>query len=204
MFYVVLFPLKSVKTQSGFVGLLSFYVIGKEGDVLSTQNKIKYDSEYISYVKNGDSAAVFIVRDIVRSIDTSGMWIDVISTSGYKNEFGKWDFSSITIELFPRKTKPIYPQYASIEDKKYITWKTANEDIDKQRLQGYRGEKFTICPKLVNKNQGKTKTIEKIWNKKFGRYVPKDWARSSDCEVHKKKVPIEPVWEYHIISIKRL
>ena len=56
----------------------------------------------------------------------------------------------------------------------------------------------------MNKNQGKTKTIEKIWNKKFGRYVPKDWARSSDCEVHKKKVPIEPAWEYHIISIKRL
>ena len=187
-----------------FAGLLSFCVIGKEGDVLSNQNKIKYDSAYISYVANGDSAAVFIARDIVRSIDTSGMWIDVISTSGYKNEFGKWDFSSITIELFPRKTKPIYPKYASIEDKKFITWKTANEDIAKQRSQGYRGKKFIICPKLVNKNQGKTKTIEMIWNKKFGQYVPKDWARSSDCEVHKKKVPIEPAWEYHIISIKRL
>ena len=63
-----------------FAGLLSFCVIGKEGDVLSNQNKIKYDSAYISYVANGDSAAVFIARDIVRSIDTSGMWIDVIST----------------------------------------------------------------------------------------------------------------------------
>ena len=63
---------------------------------------------------------------------------------------------------------------------------------------------FVICPKLVNKNQGKTKTIEKIWNKKFGRYVPKHWARTSDCEVHIKKVPIQPAWEYHIISIKRL
>ena len=54
---------------------------------MSNQNKIKYDSAYISYVANGDSAAVFIARDIVRSIDTSGMWIDVISTSGYKNEY---------------------------------------------------------------------------------------------------------------------
>lgn len=171
---------------------------------MSNQNKIKYDSEYISYVENGDSAAVFIVRDIVRSIDTSGMWIDVISTSGYKNKFNQWDFSSITIELFPRKTKPIYPQIATPEDKKYITWQTANVDIAKQRSQGYRGKKITICPKLVNKNQGKTKTIEKIWNKKFGRYVSKCWARSSDCEVHKKKVPIKPEWEYHIISIKRL
>ena len=171
---------------------------------MRNQNKIKYDSAYISYVANGGSAAVFIVRDIVRSIDTSGMWIDVISTSGYKNEFGKWDFSSITIELFPRKIRPIYPKYVSTEDKKFITWKTANEDIAKQRLQGYRGKKFTICPELVNKNQGKTKTIEKIWNKKFDRYVPKHWARSSDCEVRKKKVPIEPAWEYHIISIKKL
>ena len=54
-------------------GLLYFCVINKEGDTLSNQNKIKYDSAYISYVANGDSAAVFIVRDVVRSIDTSGM-----------------------------------------------------------------------------------------------------------------------------------
>ena len=180
------------------------FVYGEDGDILNVQNKIKYDSAYISYVEHGDSAAVFIVRDIVKSIDTSGMWIDVLNTSGYKNNYGKWDFSSITIELFPRKTKPIYPQYASTEDKKYITWKTANEDIAKQRLQGYRGKKFIIYSKLVNKNHGKTKTIEKIWNKKFGRYVPKHWARTSDCEVHKEKVAIEPEWEYHIISVKRL
>lgn len=191
-------------TNRKLQGLLYFCVINKEGDTLSNQNKIKYDSAYISYVANGDSAAVFIVRDVVRSIDTSGMWIDVISTSGHKNKFDQWDFSSITIELFPRKTEPIYPPNASTEDKKYITWKAANEDIAKQRSQGYRGKKFTVCPKLVNKNQGKTKTIEKIWNKEFGRYVPKHWARTSDCEVHIKKVPIQPAWEYHIISIKRL
>lgn len=176
----------------------------KEGDVLNKKNKIKYDSEYISYVENGDSAAVFIVRDIVKSINTSGVWIDVLSTSGYKNEYCKWDFSSITIELFPRKIKPVYPEYASIEDKKYITWKTANEDISEQRKKGYKGKRFVICPKLVNKNQGKTKIVEKIWNKKFNQYIPKDWARSADCEVHKKKIPVNPKWEYHIISIKKL
>ena len=170
---------------------------------MNNQNKIKYSSEYISYVESGASAAVFIVRDIVKSIDTSGMWIDVLATSGYKNRGGAWNFSSITIELFPRQTKPIYPKSANENDKKYITWKTAVEDIAKQRSQGYRGKKFTICPKLVNKNQGKTKTIEKIWNKKFEQYVPKSWA-TSDCEVHKKKVPVKPVWEYHILSIKRL
>ena len=96
-------------------------------------NEKKNDPEYISYLQNGDSAAVFIVRDIVKSVNTSGMWIDILSTSGGKNEYGKWDFSSISIELFPRKIKPVYPEYSSIADKKYITWKTANEDISKQR-----------------------------------------------------------------------
>jgi hypothetical protein len=165
---------------------------------------VKYDSKYISYVENGDSAAVFIARDIAEDIDTYGMWIDVIKTSGYKNRYDKWDFSNITIELFPRKTRPIYPEGSSTEDKKYITWKTANEDIDKQRQRGYRGEKFTICPKLVNKNQGKTKTIKQIWNKRLRQYVAKNRAGSPDCEVHEKKVPMEPEWEYQIISIKRL
>lgn len=107
-------------------------------------NEKKNDPEYISYLQNGDSAAVFIVRDIVKSVNTSGMWIDILSTSGGKNEYGKWDFSSITIELFPRKIKPVYPEYSSIADKKYITWKTANEDISKQRKKGYKGKRFVI------------------------------------------------------------
>ena len=102
-------------------------------DMIAQYNQKKNDPEYISYLQNGDSAAVFIVRDIVKSVNTSGMWIDILSTSGGKNEYGKWDFSSITIELFPRKIKPVYPEYSSIADKKYITWKTANEDISKQR-----------------------------------------------------------------------
>lgn len=171
---------------------------------MKKENKIKYDSEYISYVEHGDSAAVFIVRDLVKNIDTSKMWIDIIKTWGEKNESGVWDFVKIKIELFPRKIKPIYPQNASTEDKKYITWKTAHEDIDQQRSQGYIGKKFIIFLKLVNKNQDKTGIIEKKWNKKFGRYVPKHCARSSDCEVQKKKVPVKPVWEYHIISVKKL
>ena len=34
-------------------------------------NEKKNDPEYISYLQNGDSAAVFIVRDIVKSVNTS-------------------------------------------------------------------------------------------------------------------------------------
>lgn len=48
-------------------------------------DKIKYDSKYISYVKDGNSAAVFIIRDIVKSIDTKRKWIDIIEKKGNKN-----------------------------------------------------------------------------------------------------------------------
>ena len=81
-------------------------------------HKRKYDSEYISYVETGESVAVFITRDIANSIDTKGKWADVFSTKGDKNDADQWDFTEIVIEIFPRKKKPVYPEYASDEDKK--------------------------------------------------------------------------------------
>ena len=122
-------------------------------------DKKKYDAEYISYVESGESAAVFVARDIVRSIDTTGKWIDVLEPHpvGYKNQDGQWDFEYFIVELFPRKTRPKYPEEADEEDKKYITWQTAHADIDRQRRQGYRGVRFKICPKLVNRNKRKNK-----------------------------------------------
>ena len=41
--------------------------------------KVAYSAEYISYVENGESAAVFITRDIAKEVPTNGMWVDVIS-----------------------------------------------------------------------------------------------------------------------------
>ena len=54
--------------------------------------KIKYSAEYILYLANGESVAVFITRDIVNSINTSGKWIDVIELQGRENMYGKWSF----------------------------------------------------------------------------------------------------------------
>ena len=45
----------------------------------------------------------------------------------------------------------------SDEDKKYITWQTAHDDISEQRRCGYNGTRFRICPKLVNRNRGKNR-----------------------------------------------
>ncbi len=89
----------------------------------SNNQNIKYSPEYISYLANGDSAAVFITRDIVKSINTKDKWIDVIELQGQKNWDCKWDFKRIVVEILPRKIKPIYPKNATLEMKKYITWK---------------------------------------------------------------------------------
>ena len=117
----------------------------------------KHDAAYISYVESGESAAVFVARDIVRSIDTNGKWIDVLDYDGDKNWDYQWEFEYFTFELFPRKTRPKYPKEATEEDIKYITWKTAHADINMQRRQGYRGVRFKIFSKLVNRNKGKNK-----------------------------------------------
>ena len=166
-------------------------------------NKYKHDTDYISYVESGESAAVFVARDIVRSIDTSGMWIDILSLDGFKNEDNRWDFQYFTIELFPRKKYPKYPNNATDEDKKYITWKTAHEDIAEQRRHGYQGTKFRINSKLVNRNKGKYHKVKAAWNLTFRQWVPDTWFCSS-CEWREKKVPHKPKWDYDILAIKRL
>ena len=193
----------------------------KQVEEIKKEQAKKYGSEFISYLEDGESAAIFIVRDIVKSINTHGKWIDVLKTEGKKNKWDRWDFSKIEVEIFPRKTNPeykIYPENATEREKiqidmynHYLTWKTANEDIDKWRAEGYVGQKFEVCPKLVNKNRGKFKEIvlKEIWSPYLNLWMPLE-RRTPSCdensirEVGTKKVPLKPKWEYYILSIKRL
>ena len=174
------------------------------------KKRMKYSAEYISYVEHGDSAIVFITRDIVRSINTNGKWIDVVSSEGGQKIFTdegdskyRWDFKSFIVELFPRVTKPDYSNAWTDEDKKYITWATANEDIKKWRRKGYKGQKYMVRPKLVNQNKGEYHTVKRLWNKKFERFVPEKW-KNADCEYRKVKVPVSPDWQYYILSVKKI
>ena len=173
---------------------------------MDTKEKIQHDAEYISYIEHGESAAVFITRDVVKSIKTNGKWIDVLTVDGQKNDYDRWDFKSFSVELFPRKTQPVYPADASDDEKKYITWQTAHADIANLRQKGYKGVKFEIFPKLVNLNKGKYEIIQGIWNKAFNGWVPNNPEKyfTSSCEWRDRKVPIEPKWEYHILKIRRL
>ena len=150
------------------------------------QRKI-YDSEYISYVERGYSAAVFITRDVVDSIDTTGKWIEILDTESDKNKWDQWDFKSIMVEIFPRKINPVYPKNSDIDEKHYITWKTAQKDIAAQRLENYVGEKFKILPKLVKV----AKTIKsRVTDSEFG--------------IKEKVTVVGHEWQYHILSVKRL
>lgn len=164
---------------------------------------IKYEAAYISYVKNGESAAVFITRDLATEVPTDGMWVDVVSADKKGRKDDRWDFNYFIVELFPRKTKPVYPEKASDSVKKYITWQTAHKDIELQRKHGYHGPKYKICPRLLNRNKGMFTKKKAVWNKTFDRWVPDEWFNSS-CEWREKNIPVKAKWEYEISSVKRI
>lgn len=165
---------------------------------------IKYDAGYISYLENGESVAVFIARDIARDVPTDGRWIDVTDTVGEKREDGRWDFSKIVVELFPRRFHPEYPEGISDWDKKFLTWKTAHEDIEQQRRRGVRGDKYSIHIKLINVNRGKTKTVKALWDKRFGTWTNRFFLKASYNEWRDRKVPVEPKWEYLVEGVRKL
>lgn len=168
---------------------------------MKKQFEKNFDPEYIRYVEHGDSAAVYIVRDIVTAIDTTNKWIDVLELDGDRNYDDQWDFKKIKVEIFPRRIKPQYTEFC---DKKYLTWKTAHEDMSNQRNSGYKGAIYEVTTRLVNKNKGKKITVEKVWNKRFCQYVPKKWYMKSTCEIRKVQVNAKPEWEYHILGVKKL
>lgn len=157
----------------------------------------KHDAEYISYIESGESAAVFIVRDIVNSIDTKGKWIDVISLNTYykRGARDRIAFNWIIVELFPRKMQPKYDKNDSAHNR-YLTWVTAHEDIAKQRQAGFHGEKYLVLCNLYNKNKNKFTTHTIIARKYL---EPMEAYRPMEV-----KDPVDPEWEYRIQAVKKV
>lgn len=170
------------------------------------EEKIKYDAKYISYVQNGDSAAVFIARGLVDEIDTKGKWIDIINRDIKGRRDGRIDFNYFDIELFLRKTKLVYPKDVDDEIIKYITWQTATADIEKSRRSGYRGKKYRIKTKLYKeKILIKSKTIQDWWNLTFKCWQSKNAPRLDPCELRERKIEENKyTWKYKILSVKNL
>lgn len=157
----------------------------------------KHDAEYISYIESGESAAVFIVRDIVNSIDTKGKWIDVISLNTYykRGARDRIAFNWIIVELFPRKMQPKYDKNDSAHNR-YLTWVTAHEDIAKQRQAGFHGEKYLVLCNLYNKNKNKF-TTHTIIARKY-------WEPMEAYRPMEVKDPVDPEWEYRIQAVKKV
>ena len=157
----------------------------------------KHDTEYISYIESGESAAVFIVRDIVNSIDTKGKWVDVISFNTYykRGPGDRMAFNWIIVELFPRKMQPKYDKNDSAHNR-YLTWVTAHEDIAKQRQAGFHGEKYLVLCNLYNKNKNKF-TTHTIIARKY-------WEPMEAYRPMEVKDPVDPEWEYRIQAVKKV
>ena len=177
----------------------------KHGDN-SANEKWKYDADYIRYVESGESAAVFVVRDVVKAVDTRGKWVDIVSMSSNLQDKDGWNFNWIVAEIFPRKINPDYSECKTVDEKKYLTWQTAHEDISQQRANGYSGPKFLVLCSLNDKNKGKsikwklTGIIYKYSN-------PDGKIREVEREPNKPESITEKLphdWEYKITYLKRL
>lgn len=157
----------------------------------------KQDPDYEKYIASGESTAVYIVKSIVKSINTDGKWVDVLSLSTYYKR-GAGDrkaFNWIIVELFPRKMQPKYDK-EDLDHNRYLNWVTAHEDIEKQRETGFRGEKYLILCNLYDKNRNKY-TTHMIIGKKY--WEPMEAYRSMEI-----RNPIDPEWEYRIQAVKKI
>lgn len=169
----------------------------------------EHDPDYIRYVESGESAAVFVVRDVVKAVNTRGKWIDIVSLSAHIQDEDGWAFNWIVAELFPRKTQPDYSRCITDEDKKYLTWKTAHNDISQQRQEGYKGPKYLVLCTLHDKNKGRTIITYKLV-KIIKEYRADDGQTKQVVQEVKKKKPetiTEPCqhdWEYRINFLTRL
>jgi len=125
--------------------------------VIEELNK-KYKG-YKDYVHSNEALGVYIIRDVVKKINTKGYWIDIVKhDNDTPNDYGKKYSPDLHIvcRLYPRKTKPIYPPKPTTDDEyslefwqqeiDAITWQTAHEDIAFWKWQKKSGYKKTaVC-----------------------------------------------------------
>lgn len=124
-------------------------------NVIEELNK-KYKG-YEDYVHSNEALGVYIIRDVVKKINTKGYWIDIVKhDNNTPNNYGDRYSPDLHIvcRLYPRITKPVYPP-KPITDDDYllelwqreidaITWKVSHGDIDFWKCEGYTGYKKTV------------------------------------------------------------
>lgn len=169
------------------------------------KNNQQYDAAYISYVKNNESIAVTIVRDMVQDIATKGKWIDVRHMEKRFLSRSEQDFSFIIVELFSRTLKPTYPKQMAEETNSdyknriaYITWQTATADIGQQRTKGIKGDVYIVLPCLKNEHESSYEKHYVVWNDSHKHFKR---VRKSD---HYVTIVKPPLWRYDIVATKKI
>ena len=107
MWHILIWHWSETVFGAGIIGLRNagFFVFGIFDENKKRMRSLDWrqDKDYLDYIDSGESAAVYIVKNIVKSLDTKNMWVDVVSLSTYcKRGSGNIAFNWIIVELFPR------------------------------------------------------------------------------------------------------
>ena len=121
----------------------------------STRKKVwEVDPDYRRYVSSHHPEAIeFIKRNAAAFQKKGNVWLDIQDYSVFPGTAPDGSnlpgaakvilFKTIVFDVFPRKMKPDYRE-EDTDYNRYITWKTATEDIRKQRSEGNRGERWIV------------------------------------------------------------
>ena len=157
------------------------------------------DLGYRRYVRYHHPEAIQFIKQNAEDIKNKGnIWIDVQNVTEFSDKApdgtylpgvgNRILFKKIVFEIFPRKMKPQYRKDDNFYNR-YITWKTATEDIQKQESAGYEGEQWIVeCLLDVHKTQSKiekvhvAETHKRIDNPEYAAYLESKKYRQYKAE----------------------
>ena len=87
MWHILIWHWSETVFGAGVIGLRNagFFVFGIFDENKKRMRSLDWrqDKNYLDYIDSGESAAVYIVKNIVKSLDTEDMWVGVVSRSPY-------------------------------------------------------------------------------------------------------------------------
>ena len=158
-----------------------------------------YDRGYRRYVHLHHPEAIEFIKQNVKAVKNKGnIWIDVQNVTEFSDKApdGKYLpgvgnvilFKKIVFDIFPRKMKPQYRKDDNFYNR-YITWKTATEDIQRQKSAGYEGEQWIVeCLLDARKTQKQIKKVhvaethKRIDNPEYAAYLESEAYRQYKAE----------------------
>lgn len=119
------------------------------------------DPAYRNYVSSHHPEAIEFIRKNETIKNKGDVWLDIQTFTEFQDTAPDGSylrgarniilFKEIKFDIFPRKKRPQYKK-GDKEYNKYITWKTATEDIQEQRSAGYKGKRWIVeCQLDVHK-----------------------------------------------------